>query len=380
MAGAATSINEIETPAVLLDRERVAQNIRQMQKLADAHGVQVRPHIKTHKSPEIGRMQLAAGASGITAAKVDEALVFIEAGFRSVTLAYPLVTAEKLDRLFAAARAAQVDLRLIVDSKPGVEAISAAARRYELAPAIFIKIDVGLHRCGLLEDDPRLVELAQQVAGDTALRLVGILSHPGQAYGAPTVVEVRQIAQQEREIMARVRQRLARQGIELAEVSVGSTPTLLATEDFSGITEIRPGNYAFMDRTPLRFNLIGPERIALTVLATVVSRNAEYAIVDAGSKVLSSDRGAHGMAGMEGFGLAYPVDAFQQPEQEMIIAKLSEEHGIVQHHGRPLPVGSKVRIVPNHSCVAANLSDSYVVVEGDRVVDRWPVAARGKVR
>jgi D-serine deaminase-like pyridoxal phosphate-dependent protein len=372
------SLSEIDTPQMLLDKGRLQNNIQHISQLADAQNLKVRPHIKTHKCIEIFQLQQDAGAVGITASKTEEALTFIENGVKSVTVAYPLVVESKLDRLIAAAR--DVDLRLIVDSFAGVEVISRVATRHGKTVDIFLKIDVGLHRCGITEDNPRLVELAQAIDSASGLNLIGLLSHAGHVYGAPTADDVRNTAQEECQILNRVRGQLEDNGLQLSEVSVGSTPTVLASDTYDGITEIRPGNYVFMDRTPLRFSLIALDQIAFTVLATVVSANSDYFIIDTGSKTLSTDQGAHGIAGMEGFGLAYPLDRFEEQSSEMIIAKLSEEHGFVVRGDFDLPIGAKVRVVPNHSCVVANLADTYAVVAGDKVVDGWQVAARGQVR
>jgi D-serine deaminase-like pyridoxal phosphate-dependent protein len=374
-----STLDQIETPAMLLDAERLRHNIRSIQELANSHKLNLRPHIKTHKCLEIGRIQMEEGAVGITAAKTDEALPFIQDGIPSVTIAYPLVVDSKLDRLVQACQKHGTDLRLVVDSAAGKEAIARAGQRHGARIGVFLKIDVGLHRCGLAEDDPRLPQLAQDLSADSALDFCGILAHAGHVYGAQSRAAAQDHARQELEILGRVRGQLESSGIEVAEVSIGSTPTILAAENFAGATELRPGNYVFMDRTPLRLELIEDDRIALSVLATVVSANQDYFIIDSGSKTLSSDQGAHGIAGMEGYGLAYPADRFQDKEVKMVVAKLSEEHGFVKRNGCDLSVGSQVRIVPNHSCTVANLLDPYLVVRNDEVVDQWRVAARGQV-
>ena len=375
-----TSLSELETPHILLDQERLQANIHLIQNIANTRGINVRPHIKTHKCLELARQQIDAGAVGITSSKVDEALVFINDGIRSVTVAYPLVVASKLDRLIAAARSHDVDLRLIVDNTAGVNAIAQAAERHEKQISIFVKIDVGLHRCGLNEDDPSLIELTQKILQEPALNFVGILSHAGHVYGAKDGEAARQIAQEECKIMNRVRKKLEGNGIKVSEVSIGSTPTILANDNYDGITEIRPGNYVFMDRTPLRLDLIGLNQIAFSVLATVVSQNSDYFIIDTGSKTLSSDQGAHGIAGMEGFGLAYPVDRFEDKDHEMAIAKLSEEHGFVEREDFDLVIGSTIRLIPNHSCVVANLLDTYTVLKDGQIAEQWDIVARGQVQ
>ena len=374
-----TSLLDLETPHILLDQDRLQANIQLIQDIGNTRGVNVRPHIKTHKCLELARQQIDAGAVGITSSKVDEVLVFINNGIRSVTVAYPLVVDSKLDRLIAAARAHDVDLRLIVDSTAGVNAIAQVAGRHQKQISIFLKIDVGLHRCGLTEDDPGLVELVQKVVQEPALNFVGLLSHAGHTYGADDADAARKIAQEECKIMNRVRKRLESNGIEVSEVSVGSTPGTLASDSYDGITEIRPGNYIFMDRMPLRLKVIELNQIALSVLATVVSQNSDYFIIDAGSKTLSSDQGAHGMPGMEGFGLVYPADRFEDTDHEMIVTRLSEEHGVVIRKDFDLETGSKVRLVPNHSCVVANLLDTYAVLKDGQIVEQWDVDARGQV-
>ena len=374
-----TSHLELETPNILLDLGRLQANIQLIQNIANTHGVNVRPHIKTHKCLEIARQQINAGAVGITASKVDEALVFINNGISSVTVAYPLVVASKLDRLIAAAHAHDVDLRLIVDSPAGVNAIGTTAEKHQKQISIFLKIDVGLHRCGLTEDDPGLVELVQKIVQEPALNFVGLLSHAGHTYGVEDMDAARKIAQEECEILMRVQKKLESVGIEVSEVSVGSTPGTLASDSYDGITEIRPGNYVFMDRMPLRLKLIELNQIALSVLATVVSQNSDYFVIDAGSKTLSSDKGAHGMSGMEGFGLAYPANRFEDKDYKMIVAKLSEEHGFVLRKDFNLEIGAKLRLVPNHSCVVANLLDTYTVLKDGHITEQWEIAARGRV-
>jgi len=374
------SPDQIETPAMLLDAARLRHNMRTIQELANLHKLNLRPHIKTHKCLEIARLQLEEGAVGITAAKTDEALPFVQDGVPSLTIAYPMVIDAKLDRLIQACQQRGTDLRLVVDSAAGKRAIARAGQRHGARLGVFLKIDVGLHRCGLAADNPLLPQLAQELRADSALDFCGILAHAGQVYGARDRAAAQDTARQELEILARVRQELEGSGIEVPEVSIGSTPTVLAAASFAGATELRPGNYVFMDRTPLRLGLIEDKCIALSVLATVVSSNQDYFIIDSGSKTLSSDQGAHGIAGMKGYGLAYPADRFQDKEAEMVVAKLSEEHGFVERNGCDLSVGSQVRIVPNHSCTVANLLDSYLVVHDGRVVDQWQVAARGQVR
>jgi D-serine deaminase-like pyridoxal phosphate-dependent protein len=372
-------LEEIETPAVLVDRERLLGNIARMQALAAARGVALRPHVKTHKCVEIAHLQLEHGATGVTASKVGEAVVFIEAGVPSITVAYPLVDERKVRRLLAAAKQHNADLRVVVDSRESAELLTRLAAETATTIGASVEIDVGFGRCGVREDDPVLLELVQSIGSASHLRFVGLLSHAGQAYGAADAGEVAAIAADECAILQRVRRKLEGAGFIVPEVSVGSTPTVLASESYDGITEIRPGNYVFMDRTPLRLGVARVDEIALTVLATVVSRNADHLIIDAGSKVLTSDRGAHGTAGAVGYGVAFQAADAVSGEAPFKVARLSEEHGFVERAGRDVPIVTKLRVVPNHACPVANLARELVIVSGDREVDRWRVDARGSL-
>jgi D-serine deaminase-like pyridoxal phosphate-dependent protein len=373
------SLDQLETPAVIVDHDVLLGNIAWAQQLAVRHGLALRPHVKTHKCFEIARLQLAAGAVGLTASKPDEALTFIEAGFTSVTVAYPVVTLPKVARLFAAARSRNAELRMIVDSTVGLDVLAAAAKETGYTPGVFIKIDVGLRRVGVSARGAELPELAGAIASRDLLTFLGLLSHAGHAYAASGQAEIRQIAREEARLLARARERVVARGIAVREVSVGSTPTALASDSYEGITELRPGNYVFMDRTPMRLGLIGAERVALSVIATVVSANDEFLILDAGSKVLSSDLGPHGTGSGDGFGLAFPVDRYRDDSGASVIQKLSEEHGFMRRPARPMKIGCKVRIIPNHSCAVVNLAGELVIARGDDVTERWRVAARGAV-
>jgi len=380
-------LSDIETPAVVVHEARLKENIRAMQATARLHGLALRPHVKTHKCLKIACMQLAGGAVGLTASKVDEALVFLDAGCHDVTVAYPVLDPAKLDRLLAAARRQGATLCCIADSFEACEALDAAARRNTARLGVFLKIDVGLHRCGMDENDARLLPLARRIAEGEGTRLAGLLSHAGQAYGAPDAAAVRDIARQEAAILCRVRAKLETAGLAVPTVSVGATPTALAVEApgaYRGIDELRPGNYVFLDRTALRLGLAGPQRVALHVLATVVSTNERYAIIDAGAKTLGLDLGAHGFGAADyGYGLAFlPVNGQEDPTaaEALRVVRLSEEHGFLDRTGRDIRIGTRVLILPNHSCVVANLAERLVVVKEQGALTTWEVAARAKVR
>lgn len=369
----------VETPAVLLDEARMMANLRAMQDRADRHGVALRPHAKTHKSLEIGRRQTGLGAAGVTVATVDEAQVFIEGGFKSITVARPVVTPSKWDRLLSVAQGNGAEVRVVVDSEAGIQVAGERAAARGQAVGLFLKIDVGLHRCGLLPGDPRIGALAGTIHGHGHLDFRGILSHAGHAYGSQSSAEAAAVAEEERQAMVAVRDGLRADGLPVPEVSVGATPAVLAAERFDGITEIRPGNYVFLDLLPVRVGVARLSDVALSVLATVIRGNAHYFVTDSGSKTLTSDTGVHGMTGDQGFGLAYPASAFLDSDREMIVEKVSEEHGMIGRKGYDLSIGSKVRVVPVHSCPVANLARSYAVLTADGL-ESWPVDAAGGSR
>lgn len=368
-------LGALETPAVLVDRTVLTRNVARMGTIARAAGVALRPHAKTHKSLAIGRMQRDAGATGLTVAKTAEAQVFLDGGFSDLTIAHPLVDRRKIVRILTAAGAVGARLRLIADSRAGVAAIAAAADEAGRPVDVMVKVDVGLHRCGVDPAGEAAAGLARTIAAAPRLAFAGLLSHAGHAYQADGPDGVRAAADDERRTMTGLAERLRAAGIAVPVVSVGSTPTVWLAESFAGIDEIRPGNAVFMDLTQVSLGVAEPADIALAVLATVVSVNGVHAIVDAGSKVLSSDRGPHGSARLAGYGLAARLDG----GPAMTVTGLSEEHGFVAHEGRPPRIGEPLVIVPNHSCVVANLSRVLTVVDDDGRVESWPVDAQSCV-
>lgn len=376
------TLQSIETPAIVLDRERLSQNISRVQQIGDNHRLAVRPHIKTHKCIELARLQLEAGASGITASKTSEALVFIEAGVPSVTVAFPVIESYKACRLVEAADARNCDLNFIADNEHTLEAIERAVGTEGGSVGIYIKIDVGLGRVGLKPDAENLVSLAHLVAASPCLEFRGLLSHAGHCYAAAGREAVREVAESERHQLLAARARLRRSGLEVPELSVGSTPTVLAGSNFDGLREIRPGNYVFFDLTAVRLGVASLTEVSFSVLASVVSVNERYAIIDAGSKVLSSDLGPHGAGSIRGYGRAFPIDidiSDTTVDSSLLVEKLSEEHGFVRHEGALLQIGSRLRVVPNHSCPVANLADWFHVLSQKQSSSRWRVAAAGKV-
>lgn len=291
------SAAERPTPYIEVDEARLVRNMRAMQQRATAAGVSMFPHVKTHKSVHIARQQLALGARGITASKPSEALVFTEAGIPSIILAYPIVKAKSLDRLLPAVKARGTELRTIAASGTGVDALAEAARHHGVEIGVFLKVDVGLGRVGLKPHDPAALELCARIAAADGLRFAGLLSHAGHSYAAANPQSLAKVALDEAADLAGLAGRLRDRGIAVECLSVGATPTCLGAPLPSEVDCIRPGNYVFLDGTALRLGICTADDLALSVVARVVASNDTHFILDAGSKSMSSDRGAHGMGG-----------------------------------------------------------------------------------
>jgi D-serine deaminase-like pyridoxal phosphate-dependent protein len=359
-------VDELPTPAVLVDMDVLERNLARMAARAREAGVRLRPHGKTHKCVEIADLQLAAGAAGLCVAKVGEAEVLARAGFEDIFVAYPVVGEDKGRRLLALAD--RVRLRVGADSPEGARSLARPFQRAGRTLEVLLKVDVGYGRVGVRPQ--RALDVARQLAETPGLRLRGVFTHAGHAYAATTRPALEEVARLEGERLARTAARLRRAGLPIDEISVGSTPTAARAMTVPGVTECRPGNYVFYDASQVALGTCRVEDCALSVVATVVSVPASNrAVVDAGSKTLSSDplRPRPG-----GFGLVLG--------RKSRIQKLSEEHGVLSvSRKESFRVGERVRILPNHACVVANLHDRLIGISGDRVEAVLAVAARGRV-
>lgn len=345
-------------PRVVIDEPTLLRNISRMSALV-AGRAQLHPHVKTHKSLEIARLQRQQGAAGFTAARPYEARMLLQAGLGPVTLAYPMLCSQTIASLLETADRPQ-DIRFIADSPQTVAALVAGASRAARKAQVFLKLDVGLHRCGVDPDSAIAAALARQIDRDASLTFAGLLSHAGHAYGAGTPEKIVAIATQELEIMTRLRARLEGDGVSVPCVSIGSTPTLVANAGFDGIDEVRPGNYVFYDLTAVRLGLVGRQDLALGVAAQIIAVNDHFAVANVGSKTLSSDLGAHGTSATTSFGEAWTRDRPTPFE----VSKLSEEHAFLKYSGIAPAVGTPVLILPNHSCPVANLSGGMHILSG----------------
>lgn len=357
----------IETPALLLHLEVVERNLDRMAERARRLGVALRPHAKTHKCVELARRQLERGAVGLTVATLPEAEAFIKAGMVDLTWALPI---DRTHVRHAKRLARRATLRVITDDLETARAL-AGSRLH-----VWLKVDCGYHRAGVDPESAYGMEVARELGREDGLTFDGILSHSGQAYKTRNTSEAAEVAEQERFVMVRFAQRLTLAGIPVRGVSVGSTPALMAAEDLTGVTEARPGNYVFFDRTMVLIGAAAPEDVGVTVLASVISHQpgADHFVVDAGALALSKDTGPSHIETPPAFGtvVGHP---------ELVVASLSQEHGIVRGPAEVLAdrfrVGERLEILPNHSCLTVAHYDHYDVMRNGRRIGRWRIA-RGR--
>ncbi|SDY07874.1 D-serine deaminase, pyridoxal phosphate-dependent [Evansella caseinilytica] len=367
----------IETPALMLEEKKLRLNLQRMMDVA-ATGVQVRPHFKTHKSLYIAKLQMNLGACGITVATASEAELLLENGFRDILIAFPLTDHEKIRRLMRRIPAARVIFT--VDSEEQAALVERAAKQEKVTPEVWLKVNSGLNRCGT-EPGKETLLLAKKLAAGGLLRLTGVYTHAGHSYAACSAAEIAQIAAAEADSVLLSARLIEEAGIPVPHRSVGSTPTFELAAQYKGITEVRPGNAVFFDGMQVGLGTAAWEEVALTVLATIVSRKKDRLILDAGSKALTTEKGAHGNERMKGFGKLVT-------KEELYITRVSEEHGVVAFNqqqpspgvetgGTGLSLNDRVAIIPNHACPVVNLFDHYYFMKEDGGVDILPVDARG---
>ena len=348
---------EFETPAVVIDLDRVERNIARVQGLCDKAGVANRPHIKTHKSPVLAKMQVAAGAKGITCQKLGEAEVMVEGGLDGILISYNLLGEEKMGRLGALLERSTITVA--ADNATVIEGLPLAAEAAGRPLGVVIECDTGRKRAGV-ETAKEAVALAGLIKERPGLRFEGFLFYPTETSWPETQKFFNDASRGVREL-----------GLEPRIVSTGGTPNLTNMGKLEGSTEHRAGTYIFNDRMMLACGAAGPEDCALSVFTTVVSRAApERGILDAGAKTLTADTGLLN----DGYGLI-----LEYPQAK--IGAFAEEHGfldLTRSNARP-KVGEVVRVVPNHVCVVVNMVDRLIAVRGDKVVDVLPVAARGRL-
>ncbi len=356
----------IATPALLCSLRQLSDNLKQMQEHCRRHQLNLRPMVKTHKCSRIIQMQMEAGATGVLTTSLKEARLALKTGCKDITLAYPLMEASQKRALQEMSE--NCKLTLTVDSLEQVEFLQSCFMGMPQVK-ILIKIDSGLHRLGIIpEDTPRLQSVCQAILQSKNLEYEGVSTHAGQVYSCRNLKEVLQVAKKEQDSVRRASKSL----LPLSPsnvVAIGSTPTVICSNDFEGITEVRPGNYVFYDRIQVALGAAQMEQCALRVAGTVLSKPADHrAIINLGSKQLGLDRGAHGQELTPFFGTI-----MEYPEAE--IFALSEELGRVC-----LPLSSKIQagdiihVIPNHACVVSNLFRKMHLIDSfGKVLDTWEI-------
>ncbi|MDE5413449.1 alanine racemase [Alkalihalobacterium chitinilyticum] len=363
------SIHTLDTPSLLLNLNQLENNLNEIRDIAKQNGIEWRPHIKTHKSVNIAKMQLEKGACGITVAKLEEAEVMAAAHISNILIAYPLAQPKKLERLKKLS--SQTKVILAIDSFEQAEIVNTIFSGCSEPLEVWIKVNSGLNRCGIEMEE--IVELAQKIKTMKPLALTGIFTHAGHSYAASSQEQIEKIAEDEANSVIQSAELCEQAGIPIQHRSVGSTPTFKYGAKIKGITEIRPGNAAFYDMCQVGLGVAETKQCALTVLASVVSKKKDRIIFDTGSKALSLDQGAHGNKSVVGYGRV-----INHPE--ITIERLSEEHGVASFKDTLLEMNDTVEIIPNHSCVVANLFEEYIVHRDGEVVERWKVEARGMMK
>ncbi|MGQ0648800.1 MAG: alanine racemase [Gemmatimonadaceae bacterium] len=362
------NLQDLETPCALVDLDRLATNLDRMASYAVLHGLALRPHVKTHKSPRIAAEQMRLGAVGLTCATPRELEVMADVA-RDLLLAYPLLGGSKLTRVMDLPRSVQLTIGL--DSMIAVDALAEAAHAVDRDIDVLVEVDLGMHRVGVQSTEEALA-LAFHIRSRPPLRFAGVMFYPGH---------IREhVSEQDTNLdrlqadVRRLVETLRGSGMDPRVVSGGSTPAAWRMHEISGVTEVRPGTYVYNDRTTAALGACAWEDCAFSVLGTVVSTAVPgQAVVDCGSKALGREP-MRGVAG-EGFGAL-----LDQPD--VLVTRMSEEHGILDlgtTSWRPR-VGEQVRIIPNHVCVVVHLNDVIHGVRGDQVETSWPVTARGRGR
>ncbi|CAH0117547.1 D-threo-3-hydroxyaspartate dehydratase [Paenibacillus sp. CECT 9249] len=359
-------IKDLDTPAVIVDLNIIERNISKMAEIVQKAGIKHRPHIKTHKSTFLARMQLNAGAKGITCAKLGEAEVFAAEGFDDILLAFPVVGEKNLARFQALAE--KIDIKTVIDSREVAEGLSNVGKKLDRKIPVYIEIDGGIHRCGRQPGEDT-VHFAESIRNLPGIDIMGVLSYAGQIYGMNDKESIQEMAKEESNTLSATADALRQAGFNIKEVSGGSSISSKFAEYMHGVTEVRAGNYIFHDQAQLATGMVSIEECALRVIVTVVSAVAPgQAVIDAGSKTLTSDSASFA----KGYGYI-----IEHPDIE--IYKLNEEHGYLRFDKSiKLSVGQKLTVIPNHSCMIPNLCDELITVCGEEVISSFPVSARGK--
>ena len=370
-----TSLASLETPVLLLDEARMQRNIDHMQARMNGLAVKLRPHAKTSKSAEVVKRQIAAGAQGITVSTLKEAENFFAAGITDILYAVAIVPA-KFDHALTLIKAG-CKLGVITESVAAAEALSRHGRENGVLYPVMIEIDTDGHRSGVRPDDPLLIEIGRALTTErgSGAQLAGVMTHAGGSYGFNTPEALEAMAEQERSRCVAAAQTLRDAGLACPTVSVGSTPTALSARALEGVTEVRAGVYVFFDLVIANIGVCTPDDIAISVLCSVIGHQREsgWIITDGGWMSVSRDRGTQKQQKDFGYGLV--CDAKGDPIPELSFDSANQEHGVLTWTGdkgvdltERFPIGSLLRILPNHACATAAQHEGYVVLPG---FERW---------
>jgi D-serine deaminase-like pyridoxal phosphate-dependent protein len=371
-------LSELDTPNLILDRDILARNAETMRRRAQALGVNLRPHMKTAKSVEVARMALGAEVGPITVSTLKEAEYFSDAGYTDILYAIGIVPS-KISRV-AALRRRGVDLAVVTDRIDMARAVSERCVAQGVELGVLIELDTGENRSGLAPHDPRVLQLGRALHELPGLSMRGVLTHAGHSYQCRSIEEVQAVAEHERAATVSAARRVRDAGLPCPVVSVGSTPTAVHARQLDGVTELRCGVYMFGDVFQSAIHSCRQGDMAVSVLASVIGHREDLncALIDAGALALSKDRStaAEGMPEDIGFGLVMDSGA-RERVGSVYVSRVFQEHGLLSSRGpfpfERLPVGSQVRVFPNHACLTAAMYDRYqVVAGGDQVVAAWP--------
>ncbi len=367
---------DLRTPALVLDRARLARNVEAMSARMKRHGVDLRPHLKTAKSVEVARLATAGHSGGITVSTLDEAAYFARHGLRDLTYAVSIVPAKLAE--VAALQRDGARLSVITDGVDVARVIAREAKALDTPLGVLVEIDSGARRTGVLADGPALLEIADTLDKADGVELRGILTHAGHSYGCDSVADIEAVAETERAAVVTAADRLRAAGLPCPVVSVGSTPTARFARNLEGVTEARPGVYVFYDLYQVGLGCCTLDDVALTVLASVIGhrRDPDRAFIDAGALALSQDRSTARQRADMGYGAVLDA-AGRKPLDGVLVTAVNQEHGFLEAPGGKvpfdaLPIGGRVRVMPNHACMTAAAYDRYHIVDGgDEVVDVW---------
>lgn len=367
-------LETIKTPSLIVDFQRMTRNAERITARAKDLKANLRPHVKTHKCAEIARLQVENNFGGIMVSTLAEAHFFAKQGFIDITYGVPIECGKFAEAIEFSRKIERFSV--LTDDAETVEELNRKAKTEDAKINVFLKVDVGYHRCGIEPHKIEAVEISRQISDSPNLMFAGILTHAGHSYHAETPEKLLAVAHEERNLMRNFAEKLRAESLEVPTVSIGSTPTFSAIDNLDGITEFRAGNYIFFDAFQAGLGSCSFEDCALTVLAAIVHRDIarQKIVVDAGAIALSKDRGAVEFDKNCGYGRVYDLE---ENDLNLRVESLSQEHGEISVSDtqvfNKLKVGSRLRILANHSCLTAAQHSHYHVLDEGKIIDRWEI-------